>query len=68
MIRAGSGRTRMSGHRARSRGMCLLPIQESLPEELSEHVALSPYHVVGVVPDANGFGKPDILMAKRVRT
>jgi aminoglycoside 6'-N-acetyltransferase I len=23
--------------------------------------------VVGVVPDANGFGKPDILMAKRVR-
>jgi len=22
--------------------------------------------VVGVVPDANGFGKPDILMAKRV--
>ena len=26
------------------------------------------YHVVGVIPDANGFGKPDILMAKRVRT
>jgi aminoglycoside 6'-N-acetyltransferase I len=25
------------------------------------------YHVVGVIPDANGFGKPDILMAKRVR-
>jgi aminoglycoside 6'-N-acetyltransferase I len=24
------------------------------------------YHVVGVVPDANGFGKPDILMAKRI--
>jgi len=24
------------------------------------------YHVVGVIPDANGFGKPDILMAKRV--
>ena len=23
--------------------------------------------IVGVVPDANGFGKPDILMAKRVR-
>ncbi len=22
--------------------------------------------VVGLVPDANGFGKPDILMAKRV--
>ena len=23
--------------------------------------------IVGVIPDANGFGKPDILMAKRVR-
>jgi aminoglycoside 6'-N-acetyltransferase I len=24
------------------------------------------YKIVGVVPDSNGFGKPDILMAKRV--
>lgn len=24
------------------------------------------FHIVGVIPDANGFGKPDILMAKRV--
>jgi aminoglycoside 6'-N-acetyltransferase I len=24
------------------------------------------YEIVGMVPDANGFGKPDILMAKRV--
>ncbi len=24
------------------------------------------YVVVGIIPDANGFGKPDILMAKRV--
>jgi aminoglycoside 6'-N-acetyltransferase I len=24
------------------------------------------YQIVGLVPDANGFGKPDILMAKRV--
>jgi len=26
------------------------------------------YQIVGVIPDANGFGKPDIWMAKRVRT
>jgi len=25
------------------------------------------YVIVGVIPDANGFGKPDILMAKRIR-
>lgn len=24
------------------------------------------YAIIGVVPDANGLGKPDILMAKRV--
>lgn len=24
------------------------------------------YAIVGIIPDANGFGKPDILMAKRV--
>lgn len=24
--------------------------------------------IVGIIPDANGYGKPDILMAKRVRT
>lgn len=26
------------------------------------------YKIVGVVPDANGYGKPDIMMAKRVGT
>jgi aminoglycoside 6'-N-acetyltransferase I len=24
------------------------------------------YAIIGVVPDANGIGKPDILMAKRI--
>ncbi len=24
------------------------------------------YRIVGVIPDANGFGKPDIMMAKRI--
>lgn len=26
------------------------------------------YVIVGVIPDANGFGKPDILMAKRIKS
>jgi hypothetical protein len=26
------------------------------------------YVITGIVPDANGRGKPDILMAKRVRS
>ena len=26
------------------------------------------FEIVGIIPDANGFGKPDILMAKRVAT
>jgi hypothetical protein len=43
MIRAGSGRTRMCGHRARSRGMCLLPIQESFYEDVSEHSAVEAF-------------------------
>lgn len=25
------------------------------------------YKIIGVIPDANGFGKPDIFMAKRIR-
>ena len=34
--------------------------------EVEDIMARLGFVVVGVVPDANGFGKPDILMAKRV--
>jgi aminoglycoside 6'-N-acetyltransferase I len=50
-------RGRFAHARARNRG--------SHPFEFYLRVG---YHIVGVIPDANGFGKPDILMAKRVRT
>jgi aminoglycoside 6'-N-acetyltransferase I len=33
----------------------------------AEHNQKLGFSVVGVVPDANGLGKPDILMAKRVQ-
>jgi len=25
------------------------------------------FEIIGVLPDANGFGKPDIYMAKRIK-
>lgn len=34
------------------------------PYEFYEKIG---YKIVGVIPDANGFGKPDIFMAKRIR-
>ena len=33
------------------------------PYEFYQHVG---YTIVGVLPDANGFGRPDIFMAKRI--
>lgn len=49
------------------------------PDALTKYAAIAPttghpfffyrklgYEPVGVIPDANGFGKPDLLMAKRV--
>jgi aminoglycoside 6'-N-acetyltransferase I len=51
------------------------------PDPLAKLAAISPtprghpfffyrklgFEPVGLIPDANGFGKPDILMSKRVR-
>ena len=34
------------------------------PYEFYEKIG---YKIIGVIPDANGFGKPDIFMAKRIR-
>lgn len=47
----------VSGHLARARDLRGHP--------LGFYLRLG-YVIVGVVPDANGFGRPDILMAKRV--
>jgi aminoglycoside 6'-N-acetyltransferase I len=51
-------------------------IYENLPQKIGgiQNLRRHPYEfyqkcgytIVGVVPDANGFGKPDIMMAKRV--
>ncbi|MGH9836912.1 MAG: hypothetical protein ACREBD_04320 [Blastocatellia bacterium] len=37
-------------------------------EELIRQTAELLFVIAGVMPDANGFGKPDIYLAKRVRT
>lgn len=46
-----------AGHIARAQGFALHPL---------EFYRKLGYTLVGVVPDAYGFGKPDIMMAKRV--
>jgi aminoglycoside 6'-N-acetyltransferase I len=40
---------------------------ENLRRHPFEFYQKAGYEVVGVIPDANGFGKPDILMAKRIQ-
>jgi len=40
---------------------------KNLQQHPFEFYQLLGFEIVGLVPDANGFGKPDILMAKRVR-
>jgi hypothetical protein len=52
--------------------ICLTPFKEQ--PDLQANLRLYPYEfyqkqgyvIVGAIPDVNGFGKPDILMAKRV--
>ena len=41
---------------------------ENLREHPFEFYQKQGYVITGVLPDANGLGKPDIFMAKRVRT
>ena len=47
----------MLGHLAQIRNL------NNHPYEFYQKVGFT---IVGVIPDANGFGKPDIMMAKRV--
>ena len=44
-----------------------LRLIKNLQQHPFEFYQLLGFEIVGLVPDANGFGKPDILMAKRVR-
>jgi aminoglycoside 6'-N-acetyltransferase I len=41
---------------------------KNLHEHPYEFYQKQGFAIVGVIPDANGFGKPDILMAKRVKS
>ena len=43
-----------------------LPTIQNLRQHPFEFYKKVGFEIVGLVPDANGFGKPDILMAKRV--
>jgi aminoglycoside 6'-N-acetyltransferase I len=61
-----NGRTSLGGVDVYPNVLDKLRSIENVREHPFEFYLKVGYQVVGMIPDANGFGKPDILMAKRV--
>lgn len=62
-----TGRTTLGGVDLYPDVLGKLAALESVERHPFEFYRRMGFEVVGAVPDANGFGKPDILMARRVR-
>jgi aminoglycoside 6'-N-acetyltransferase I len=60
------GRTSLSGIDLYPDVLAKLGAIQNLNTHPYEFYLKNGYSIVGVIPDANGFGKPDIYMAKRV--
>jgi aminoglycoside 6'-N-acetyltransferase I len=60
------GRTSLSGIDLYPNVLAKLGAIQNLNAHPYEFYLKNGYSIVGVIPDANGFGKPDIYMAKRV--
>jgi aminoglycoside 6'-N-acetyltransferase I len=61
------GRTSLSGIDLYPNVLEKLEAIRNLNSHPYEFYLKNGYSIVGVIPDANGYGKPDIYMAKRVR-
>ena len=60
------GATTLFGQNVYPNPLAHLAVIQNLGQHPYEFYQKCGFALVGIVPDANGFGKPDILMAKRV--